>query len=161
MPSIWPPFELSSFHYCSSESQTSTLRLSARVARRAGRSNTQTGRNTCTCMHTNTFCLLLTPSHTHNRSPFFLPLSLSLPHAVLLPQESDLFIERLHAGVGGGTAVLFHRAQTGSQINIRSPASQLAQAGRLRRKKICPCGFTSGVSHKRSLVVTRPATHAC
>lgn len=75
-------------------------------------------------------------THVHNLSALlsfcpslFLSLSHTYAHTTLLPQESDLFIELLCVGVGGGMAVLFHPAQTGSQINILSPAGQLVQAG--------------------------------
>lgn len=112
--------------------------------------------------HTNTICLLLTPSHTHahNCSPClscFLSfwLSCSITHTTLLPQESDLFIERLCVGVGGDMAVLFHPAQTGSQINILSPAGQLVQAGQTASENMS-LWFSRLTSHK-SLVVIYPA----
>lgn len=123
---------LSSVHYCSSESQTSTLRLTARVTLAGGgHLNTQKSRHTCTCMYTH-FLSASSQHHTLTQAlflSFFLPLSLTHTHTTLLPQESDLFIVLLCVGVGGGMAVLFHPAQTGSQINILSPTGQLVQAG--------------------------------
>lgn len=141
MQSIWPRLQPRSVHYCSSESQTSTLRLSARVTLAGGWGwgdacwNTQTSRHTCTCIDTHTQTLsvyLFSHHHTCTQSlsfflSFFLPLSLT--HTTLLPQESNLFIERLCVGVGGDMVVLFHPAQTGSQINILSPAGRLVHAG--------------------------------
>lgn len=55
MQSIWPRFQPSSVHYCSSESQTSTPRLSASHRDGGGgRSHTKTSRHTCTFTHTYT-----------------------------------------------------------------------------------------------------------
>lgn len=138
MQSIWPHFQPSSVYYCSSESQTSTLRLSARVKHTSVQTHGRAGIRVFVCTHKNTHrhthFLSHIITHAHNHSLFLsllLPLSVSLSHthSSLLPQESDLFIERLCVGVGGGMAVLFHPAQTGSQINILSPAGQLVQAG--------------------------------
>lgn len=88
------------------------------------------GADTQTSRHTYIFITLSVYSSQHHTCIFVTSASFSsLTHTSLLPQESDLFMERLRAGVGGGMAVLFHPAQTGSQINnILSPAGQLVQA---------------------------------
>ncbi len=84
MQSIWPRFQPSSVHYCSSESQTSTLRLSARVTLVGGRSNTQTSRHTCTCMHTHIHKHFLSTSHTVTHTQSLLSF-LSLTHNLTSP----------------------------------------------------------------------------
>lgn len=100
MQSIWPCFQPSSVHYCSSESQTSTLRLSARVILAGGRSNTQTSKHTCTCTyactHTHTHAQALSVYFSHHNTctqsfshsfllSFSLPLSLTHTHNLTSP----------------------------------------------------------------------------
>lgn len=98
-----------------------------------------------------------TCAHTPFVPSFFLSVALSLTRKD--KQGSRLFIALLWAGVGGTMAALLHQAQTGSQINILSPAGRPVQAGlsaseslslgfHIRRKEQWPALIQSVEEHK-------------
>lgn len=126
-------FPANSVHYCSSESQTSTLRLSARVNLAGG---IQTDRQATIHVHAHikvhSFCLPPTPWHLHTIFLPFLLLSLFFTPLIrtqnLPSSEFQSFSQRLCVAVGSSMVVLVYPAQIGYQINILSSTGQLVQA---------------------------------
>lgn len=95
MQPIWPCFQPSSVHYCSSESQTSTLRLVSKTHSCGGGVGVQTHRQAnvkCIYLHAHTHTYtqkhILCTSHTltpaYIFSTFLLFASVSLTHTTLL-----------------------------------------------------------------------------
>lgn len=85
MQSIWPRFQLSSVHYCSSESQTLHPEAVSKSHRGRWGAFKHTQTRTCTRMHTRKHFLSTshTITHAHNLSlflSFFQPFFLSLTH---------------------------------------------------------------------------------
>lgn len=138
MRSIWPRFEPVALSITAALSHKPPPRGKSHPGGWSVQTHRQAGIHVLAC--TQTLFVYFSHHHTHKSLSlsFFLLLSLSLTHTHSLtsPGIRSFYRAAVCVGVGGGMAVLFHPAQTGSQINILSPAGQLVQAGQTASENV-------------------------